>query len=50
MIEIINQKLEELAKQKEQLIANLNAISGAEQVLRELREKVTAEEQEAEQA
>ena len=41
MIDIMKAKLEELAKQKEQLIANLNAVSGAEQVLRELIEAET---------
>ena len=32
----IKAKLADLAKTKEQLVAQLNAISGAEQVLREL--------------
>lgn len=44
MIEILNAKLEDLAKQKEQLIANLNAVSGAEQVCRELLNDLQAKE------
>ena len=36
MIEQIKEKLKALAEQREQMIANLHAISGAEQVLREL--------------
>ena len=50
MIEIINQKLAELANQKEQLIANLNAVTGAEQVLRELLENADLKTEEGEQA
>ena len=36
MKEIITQKLTELSAQKEQLLAQLNAVIGAEQVLKEL--------------
>ena len=36
MNEIITQKLTELSAQKEQLLAQLNAVIGAEQVLKEL--------------
>ena len=36
MNEIITQKLTELLAQKEQLLAQLNAVIGAEQVLKEL--------------
>ena len=36
MTEIITQKLTELSAQKEQLLAQLNAVIGAEQVLKEL--------------
>lgn len=36
MTDIIKTKLEELAKQKEQAIANLNAILGAEQALNDI--------------
>ena len=38
MEEKIRQKLEELAKQKEQILAQLNAILGAEQALQALLE------------
>ncbi len=36
MTEIITQKLTELSAQKEQLLAQLNTVIGAEQVLKEL--------------
>ena len=36
MTEIIAKKLTELSAQKEQLLAQLNAVIGAEQVLKEL--------------
>ena len=36
MNEIIERKLTELSAQKEQLLAQLNAVIGAEQVLKEL--------------
>ena len=36
MNEIITQKLTELSAQKEQLLVQLNAVIGAEQVLKEL--------------
>ena len=36
MTEIITKKLTELSAQKEQLLAQLNAVIGAEQVLKEL--------------
>lgn len=39
MEEKIKDKLDELAKAKENAIAQLNAIMGAEQVLREMLEK-----------
>jgi hypothetical protein len=39
MEEKIKAKLEELAKAKENAVAQLNAIIGAEQVLREMLEK-----------
>ena len=39
MEEKIKQKLEELAKQKEQTLAQLNAILGAEQALQVLLEQ-----------
>ena len=39
MEEKIKQKLEELAKQKEQTLAQLNAILGAEQALKALLEQ-----------
>jgi hypothetical protein len=46
MEEKIKQKLEELAKQKEQTLAQLNAILGAEQALQTLLEtNETKEEQ-----
>ena len=38
MEEKIKAKLEEIAKQKEQLVAQLNALMGAEQTLRALLE------------
>ena len=38
MEEKIKQKLDELAKQKEQILAQLNAILGAEQALQALLE------------
>lgn len=34
--EFIETKLKEIAKSKEQLVANLNALSGAEQAYREM--------------
>ena len=40
----IQAKLAELAQQKEQAIANLNAILGAEQALQQLLEPETKEE------
>ena len=43
MLENLNLKLEDVRKQKEQLIANLNALSGAEQILIQLIEEVKAE-------
>ena len=39
MEEKIKQKLDELAKQKEQVLAQLNAILGAEQALQALLDK-----------
>ena len=45
MIEIINTKLEEIRKQKGDIIANLNALSGAEQVLLQLIEEAQMEEE-----
>lgn len=36
MKEILNTKLEEIRNQKEQVMANLHALSGAEQVLLQL--------------
>ncbi len=45
MEEKIKQKLEELAKQKEQALAQLNAILGAQQALQALLETHETEEQ-----
>ena len=39
MREIITQKLTELSAQKEELLARLNAVIGAEQVLKDLLQK-----------
>ena len=39
MREIIEQKLTELSAQKEELLARLNAVIGAEQVLKDLLQK-----------
>ena len=39
MKEIIEQKLTELSAQKEELLARLNAVIGAEQVLKDLLQK-----------
>lgn len=39
MKEIITQKLTELSAQKEELLARLNAVIGAEQVLKDLLQK-----------
>lgn len=47
MEKIITAKLEELAKQKEQIIANLNAVIGAEQALRDLLAKINQEDDDA---
>ena len=44
MNDIITQKLTELSAQKEQLLAQLNAILGAQQVLRELLEEARKED------
>lgn len=46
MKEIINKKLEEIRKQKEQVMANLNALSGAEQVLLQLISEVETQVEE----
>ena len=40
----IEQKLKEIEKTKEQLVANLNALSGAEQAYREMLAACKAEE------
>lgn len=40
----IENKLKEIAKTKEQLVANLNALSGAEQAYREMLAACKAEE------
>lgn len=46
MEEKIKAKLEELSKQKEQLMANYNAICGAEQVLMQLINELEVTENE----
>ena len=43
MREIIEQKLTELSAQKEELLARLNAVIGAEQVLKDLLQKEDTE-------
>ena len=43
MLETIRNKLHELEQQKEQTVAQLNAICGAEQILRELLAEAEAE-------
>ena len=43
MREIITQKLTELSAQKEELLARLNAVIGAEQVLKDLLQKEDAD-------
>ena len=43
MNEIITQKLTELSAQKEQLLAQLNAVIGAEQVLKDILGKEDTE-------
>lgn len=43
MLEMLNKKLEEITKNKEQAIAQLNAIMGAEQTIRELIESIEKE-------
>ena len=48
MIEQIKNKLKNLEQQKEQAIANVNAICGAEQVLQELLAEAEKEEGEGE--
>ena len=48
MINKLNTKLEEIRKQKDNTIANLNALSGAEQVLLQLIEEAQMEEEVAE--
>lgn len=42
--EKIEEKLAEIQKQKEQMVANLNAISGAEQALQQLISECDSEE------
>lgn len=42
--EVIRKKIHELDQQKEQAIAQLNAIAGAQQVCRELLEEAEKEE------
>lgn len=44
MINRLNIKLEEIRNQKEQVMANFHALSGAEQVLVQLIEEMKAEE------
>lgn len=46
--EIIRNKLRELDQQKEQAVAQLNAICGAQQVLQELLSESEAQAEEAE--
>lgn len=46
MKEILNNKLEEIRKQKEQVMANLNALSGAEQVLLQLISEIETQVEE----
>ena len=43
MLNKLNTKLEEIRSQKEQVMANLNALSGAEQVLLQLINEVEME-------
>ena len=45
MKEKLNTKLEEIRNQKEQVMANLHALSGAEQVLLQLLDEVQEEVQ-----
>lgn len=44
MIETLNKKLEEIRTQKEQTLANLHALQGAEQVLEQLINEVNKDE------
>lgn len=46
MINRLNKKLEEIRSQKEQVMANLHALSGAEQVLLQLISEVETEVEE----
>lgn len=50
MTEIITKKLDEIKKQKEQLMANLNALVGAEQVLQQLISEISKESEAVEDA
>ena len=40
----ITQKIEEIRKQREQLMANLNALAGAEQVLQQLLNEMESDD------
>lgn len=46
MLNKINKKLEEIRNQKEQVMANLNALSGAEQVLLQLISEIETQVEE----
>lgn len=49
MEQILANKLDEISKQKEQILAQLNAVLGAEQVLKEMLEALQKEKNDKKQ-
>ena len=45
MLETLNKKLEEISQKKEQAFAQLNAILGAEQAIKQLIEEIKEKEE-----
>jgi hypothetical protein len=50
MLDKLNTKLEEILKQKEKVVANFNALMGAEQMLRQLISEISKESEAVEDA
>jgi hypothetical protein len=46
MLETLNKKLDEISKSKEQTIAQLNALLGAEQAIKQLIDEIDKKEEE----
>lgn len=45
MLEALNKKLDEISKNKEQMVAQLNALLGAEQVIKQLIDEIDKKEE-----